>query len=246
MTEIKRRRKPGDLQREKAAVALGQAVATFVLNHGGKMPPVPKWAREGDASFTLPTSAGALEINIHYDDPHSVFMRFEDTEKAVAKLGLHSALNPYSGKWNLHLYPAGWDRRRKGITPLASMMSALERHLAPVLGVGTGLGAGFFCGARNPEPRVLSGTSAGQPTKAKREALIKAYALMKFSGAGMVHAASLRTQQKFHDRYMKLLISIGQSYPNLDIHSDAFRREIEDVATSWWDSRVMKGVGVDW
>lgn len=137
MTEIKRRRKPGELQKEKAAAALREVVAAYVLSHGGAAAPRHSWEAIGDPvwEFTLPTIAGELSLTLHKTDPHSVFMRFEDVDLAKEKLhaGARGNLNPYSGKWNFHCFPDGYARNTRLIRPLADVLPEFRAQLSSVI-----------------------------------------------------------------------------------------------------------------
>ena len=137
MTEIKRRRKPGELQKEKAAAALREVVAAYVLSHGGAAAPRRSWEAIGDPvwEFTLPTIAGELSLTLHKTDPHSVFMRFEDVDRAKEKLhaGVPGVLNGYSGKWNFHHYPDGYARNTRLIRPLAEVVQEWRAMMSSVI-----------------------------------------------------------------------------------------------------------------
>jgi hypothetical protein len=79
--------------------------------------------------------------------------------------------------------------------------------------------------------------------KRDAEALVRAYALKIFSGES---GAPLKIQQKFHDQFMKKHDALARKYPDVDLSSEAFWRELKRRAAVWWVSRAMRGPSVDW
>ena len=83
----------------------------------------------------------------------------------------------------------------------------------------------------------------GKPSRSNINKLIEAYALQVYSSK---HKAPIRSQQKLYDKYMNILGKLSDRYPDYDLSSDSFRRQLERLADKWWNSRAMRGPGVDW
>ena len=81
------------------------------------------------------------------------------------------------------------------------------------------------------------------PTKSQVDKLVKAYALMVNSAKLQ---AGLKIEQKFHDAYRKQLDMLSKKFPNIDLDSDEFNNQIERKADKFWNSKAMRGAGVDW
>lgn len=80
--------------------------------------------------------------------------------------------------------------------------------------------------------------------KSEMGKLIQAYAFKIFSARG---DASIRTQQRFHDSFEKMFDRLFEKYGDkADMRSSDFWDQLQAHATRWWESRPVRGPGVDW
>ena len=84
---------------------------------------------------------------------------------------------------------------------------------------------------------------ATKPSKTDLDKLVKHYALMKYSGRQNAH---MRSQQQLYNQYYKTLDKIAKKYPNLDTSSSRFDQQLDQRADKYWNSKAMRGAGVDW
>lgn len=75
------------------------------------------------------------------------------------------------------------------------------------------------------------------------ENLLRAYALKRFSARG---EAPFKTQLRLHEAFERTLGRLREKYAGLDLESPRFWDDLERRAVSWWESRVVRGPGVDW
>ena len=101
--------------------------------------------------------------------------------------------------------------------------------------------------------KVVSGTPINQvvrkvlvegqlPPRGQIMALVKAFALKKYSQQG----ARIQIQQRYHDKFTTLLNRMEDKYPRVDLTSQSFFADLEHQADKWWKSRIKGGPGVDW
>ena len=91
--------------------------------------------------------------------------------------------------------------------------------------------------------RVAADFMAAKPGGSETKKLMVAYALKIHSQS---EGAPLRTQQRFNDRFFAVLKKFADRHPDYDMSSDRFWYALEQGARKWWDSRAVKGSGVDW
>lgn len=86
-------------------------------------------------------------------------------------------------------------------------------------------------------------TEVKKPAKSDINKLVKHYALMKYSGR---QNANMRSQQKLYNQYFKTQDIISKKYPDLNTSSPRFQQQLEQRADKYWNSKAMRGAGVDW
>ena len=88
----------------------------------------------------------------------------------------------------------------------------------------------------------MNDTTIKQPPTQEIKKLVCAFACMKYSGI----SASIHTQQRFHDKYIKIYSIMVNKYKDFDFISNTFNQNIEKAADNWWKTRIASGPGVDW
>lgn len=81
------------------------------------------------------------------------------------------------------------------------------------------------------------------PSKQSRQSLVIAYALKIYSAR---QNASFRDQQKLHDAFERQLDSMVNRFPGYDFTSNAFWEGLQQRATAWWESELVRGAGKHW
>jgi hypothetical protein len=91
--------------------------------------------------------------------------------------------------------------------------------------------------------RVAKCLIAGNPSRSEIKGLVEAYG--KYLGSQKL-GAPIPIQQRLYDRYLVLFNKLRVKHPDRDMISDEFQRQLETMATKWWESRISRGPGADW
>lgn len=84
---------------------------------------------------------------------------------------------------------------------------------------------------------------AQRPTKAQIDSLIEAYAKNYFAAK---RNAPFPVQQRLYDRYMAIHRKMQDRYPQVDFMSDAYDRQMRNMAELWLREHPFFGPGKDW
>lgn len=83
-----------------------------------------------------------------------------------------------------------------------------------------------------------------QLTKAEWTSLIESYARKHYA---MMYGAREKSVQRLVNAFSDNMDKMVEKYPYLDLDNNMdFKVELNRRSKEWWDSRVMRGSGVDW
>lgn len=88
------------------------------------------------------------------------------------------------------------------------------------------------------------GTAAGRrPTATEVQKLVEAWG--RVLGAAKM-GAGVKTEEKLRARFRSMRDRLAVKYPEVDMESESFHRNLNNRALAWWDAREFKGPAVDW